>query len=142
MKMNSSTRKRSIAISDAEWAVMKVLWEADPQGNMDAGAAEAGLTLRQIDEAVKENGWSYSTVRTMVGRLVEKGAITADKTHPGNFLYYPAVSEETCQREEVRSFVDRVFGGSARLLVSALVDEQKLSAEEEAALLAIIDKME
>ncbi len=133
MKAERESQK-GIAISDAEWAVMKALWEDR--------AAAGGLTLRQIDEAVKGHGWGYSTVRTMVGRLVEKGAVTADKSHPGHFLYYPAVSEEVCRREEVRSFVDRVFGGSSRLLISALVDGQKLSAEEEAALMAIIDKME
>ena len=53
-----------VKISDAEWAVMKVLWHRGAQG----------MSLKEIDEAVKEQGWSYTTVRTMVGRLVEKDA--------------------------------------------------------------------
>ena len=122
---------KHIAISDAEWAVMKALWDAEKR-----------LNLRQIADAVSDHGWGYSTVRTMVGRLTEKGAIAADRTNPGSFCYYAAVSENDCRRQEVKSFLDRVFDGSARLLVSALVEDKGLTKEEEETLLAIIDKME
>ncbi|MBR4411957.1 MAG: BlaI/MecI/CopY family transcriptional regulator [Firmicutes bacterium] len=124
---------KHITISDAEWAIMKALWEAETSG---------GLTLRQIADAVADHGWGYSTVRTMVGRLAEKGAIEADRSNPGSFHYYAAVSEEVCRRQEVKSFLNRVFDGSAKLLVSALVEDRGLTKEEEETLLAIIDKME
>ena len=52
-----------IRISDSEWTVMKVLWHKGADG----------MTMKEIDEAVREHGWSYTTVRTMVGRLTEKG---------------------------------------------------------------------
>ena len=127
---------------------MKALWEAghelpaDGSGLQTAEAGPACLTLRQIADAVEEHGWGYSTVRTMVGRLVDKGAIEADRSNPGGFSYYAAVSEETCQRQEVKSFLNRVFDGSAKLLVSALVEDRGLTKEEEETLLAIINKME
>lgn len=124
---------KHITISDAEWAIMKALWEASASG---------GLTLRQIADAVSDHGWGYSTVRTMVGRLAEKGAIEADRSNPGSFQYYAAVSEEECRRQEVKTFLNRVFDGSAKLLVSALVEDRGLTKEEEETLLAIIDKME
>ena len=124
-------RGKHIAISDAEWAIMKALWDA-----------EGSMTLRQIADAVSDHGWGYSTVRTMVGRLAEKGAIAADRSNPGSFSYFPAVSEADCRRQEVKSFLDRVFDGSARLLVSALVEDKGLTKEEEETLLAFIDKME
>ena len=134
---------KHITISDAEWAIMKAIWDAGQAAGPDAeGAASGCLTLRQIADAVAEHGWGYSTVRTMVGRLVDKGAIEADRSNPGSFSYYAAVSEETCRRQEVKSFLNRVFDGSAKLLVSALVEDKGLSKEEEEALMAIIDKME
>ena len=122
---------RHITISDAEWSIMKALWEAEEM-----------LSLRQIADAVESHGWGYSTVRTMVGRLADKGAIEADRTNPGSFGYRAAVSEEFCRKQEVKSFLDRVFDGSAKLLVSALVEDRGLSREEEETLLAIIEKME
>ena len=125
----------NITISDAEWLIMKALWHDDK-------AKEEGFSLKEINEAVSAEGWGYTTVRTMVGRLVEKGALRADKSHRGSFLYYPAVSEEKCAKAEVRSLVDRIFDGSARLMVSSLVEDKNLTEEEQRTLLAIIEKME
>lgn len=121
-----------VKISDSEWAVMKVLWHRGAQG----------MSLKEIDEAVKEQGWSYTTVRTMVGRLVEKGALAADRSHKGSFTYFPAVSEERCRWEEVKSLLYRLFDGSAKLMVSSLVQDKGLTEEEERTLLEIIEKME
>ena len=53
---------RQISISDAEWTIMKALWQSE----------DKKMTLKEIAEAVADSGWSYTTVRTMVGRLVEK----------------------------------------------------------------------
>ena len=121
-----------IRISDSEWAVMKVLWQ---------GGSE-GMSLKEIDEAIISQGWSYTTVRTMVGRLTEKGAIRADKSHKGSFKYYPAVSEERCRRAAVKNLMEKLFDGSAKLMVSSLVRDKGLTEEEERTLLEIIEKME
>ena len=63
---------RQISISDAEWTIMKALWQSE----------DKKMTLKEIAEAVADSGWSYTTVRTMVGRIVEKEAIEADESHP------------------------------------------------------------
>lgn len=127
--------EKNMTISDAEWAVMKALWESEN---------EEGLTLREIADAasVTENKWGYSTVRTMVGRLADKGVIAADKSRPGNFRYFAAVTEEKCKKEEVKNFIDRVFDGSASLLVASLMKDRGLTEEEEKILMELIDKME
>ena len=78
----------------------------------------------------------------MVGRLVEKEAIAADESHPRNFRYSAAVTEEACRKEEMQSFINRIFDGSAKLLVSSLVSGKNLSKEEQQTLLEIIEKME
>ena len=123
---------KQISISDAEWTIMKALWQSE----------DKKMTLKEIAEAVADSGWSYTTVRTMVGRLVEKEAIEADESHPRNFRYSAAVSEEACRKEEMKSFINRIFDGSAKLMVSSLVSGKNLSKEEQQTLLEIIDKME
>ena len=123
---------RQVSISDAEWTIMKALWQSK----------DKKLTLKELAEAVSDAGWSYTTVRTMVGRLVEKEAIAADESHPRNFRYSAAVTEEACRKEEMQSFINRIFDGSAKLLVSSLVSGKNLSKEEQQTLLEIIEKME
>ena len=123
---------RQVSISDAEWTIMKALWQSK----------DKKMTLKEIAEAVADAGWSYTTVRTMVGRLVEKEAIAADESHPRNFRYSAAVTEEACRKEGMQSFINRIFDGSAKLLVSSLVSGKNLSKEEQQTLLEIIEKME
>lgn len=130
---------REISISDAEWIVMKALWQHERKAKSEK------MTLKEITEAVAELSdadWSYTTVRTMVGRLTEKGAITADESKARNFRYSAAVSEEKCRRDEVKSFVSRIFDGSTKLLISSLVSEKNLTKKEQETLLEIIDKLE
>lgn len=127
---------KQISISDGEWKIMKALWQGKDE------EPDKKMTLKEIAEAVADSGWSYTTVRTMVGRLVEKEAITADESHPRNFLYSPAISEEACRKEEMKGFIDRIFDGSAKLMVSSLVSVKNLTKEEQKALLKIIDKMD
>lgn len=123
---------RQVSISDAEWTIMKALWQNEGKA----------MTLKEITEAVADSGWSYTTVRTMVGRLAAKGVIAADESHPKSFRYTAVISEEACRREEMKSFIDRIFDGSARLMVSSLVSGRNLTREEQQTLLEIIDKME
>lgn len=122
----------NISISDAEWIIMKALWQHEGEK----------MSLKEIAAETEGEGRSYTTVRTMVGRLVEKGAISADETNPRNFLYSAAVSEETCRKEEMRSFIDRIFDGSAKLMVSSLIPGKNLTREEQETLLELIEKME
>ena len=80
---------RQISISDAEWTIMKALWQSE----------DKKMTLKEIAEAVADSGWSYTTVRTMVGRLVEKEAIEADESHPRNFRYSAAARKPAAKRK-------------------------------------------
>ncbi len=117
-------------ISESEWKVMKILWD------------KPNLTLKEIAASLQETDWSYTTIRTLVTRLVEKGAIAADKKSVSNFLYYPAVSENECKRKEVSRFLFRVFDGSVSMLVSTLSKDSNLTEEEQKELMSIIEKIE
>ena len=107
-----------VTISDAEWQVMQVVWRLGK-----ATAAEV------IGELAENRDWSHRTIRTLLGRLVEKGALTA--VADGNrYLYRPLVKRQKCIRAESRSFLNRVFGGdAAELLVHFAEDAQITPAQ-------------
>jgi BlaI family penicillinase repressor len=88
------------AISDAEWDVMKVLWERG-----QAGAQEVTEAL-----AVERN-WRPQTVKTLLNRLVKKGAV-AYAEEGRRFIYRPNVARDAVERAESRSFLSRVFDGA------------------------------
>ena len=119
---------KNMSISESEWKVMKVLWE------------KPDLTLREIAASLEETDWGYTTIRTLVTRLMEKGAIAADKSS-SNFRYYPAVSENECRFKEVNRFLSKVFDGSVSMLVSTLTRDSNLTEEERKELMSIIEKM-
>lgn len=121
---------KGFTISDAEWRIMKVLWEKQK------------LTLKDITGELRDSEWSYTTVRTLVTRLMEKGAISADKTAANNFKYFAAVSENDCKKKAVNSLLNKVFDGSVSMLVSTLTKDSNLSKEEQKELLSIIEKIE
>src|SRR5438477_8112455 len=94
-------------ISDAEWDVMKVVW--------DHGPLTAGEVVRHL---AAERRWSPRTVKTLLSRHVKKGAaeVRTEETDASGgvgrrFLYRARVSREACVRRESRSFLSRVFDG-------------------------------
>ncbi|MDX9972633.1 MAG: BlaI/MecI/CopY family transcriptional regulator [FCB group bacterium] len=87
-------------LSEMEWEVMKPLWEHGP------------LAARDIYEKIPDSyGWAYRTVKTMLARLVKKGALAYDQI--GNSYLYRAVYDRSeMSREATQSFVRRVFDGA------------------------------
>ncbi len=118
------------SISNSEWKIMKILWQTSK------------LTLRQIYEKTgAAEGWSYTTVRTLVTRLVEKEAVAADKSG-ANFKYYPLLSENECKNSEVKNFIDKVFDGKKSTLMVSLTKDSKLTEEETKTLMSLIEKID
>lgn len=120
---------KNISISESEWKVMKILWD------------KSGLTLKEIAAGLEDTGWGYTTIRTLVTRLSEKGAINADRS-TGNFKYYPVVNESDCIHKEVNRLLTRVFDGSVSMLVSTLTKDSNLTDKERKELMDIIEKMD
>ena len=105
-------------ISDSEWLVLRCLWKKSP------------LEIKEIQAMLREEtGWNGNMIRSLVVRLLDKGAIGAE-TGDRYFRYYPIASEEECQKQETRSFVDRVFEGSISRLFAAFAGSGKISAED------------
>lgn len=117
-------------ISEAEWEVMTVLWDSSP-----LGATEVA------DELCKRMEWHPKTVKTLLGRLVKKGALRY-RQEGNRYLYQPVSPRERFVEAESRSFVDRVFGGNATPALVHFVETMKLSEDDLQELRSILDKKE
>ncbi len=106
------------AISDAEWQVMRIVWDHAP---ISAGQI--------VDHLAEPNDWHPKTIKTMLSRLTKKGALTFQKS--GNrYIYKPAVSESKCVRQQSRSFLDRIFDGDAASAVMHFAQNTDLTEEQ------------
>ncbi len=114
-------------ISDAEWQVMKVLWERAPQ------------TANEIVDGLDKRNWSPATVRTLISRLVQKGALRFEKSGR-EYLYIPCMTREEGIRQERRSFIRRVYDGAVQPMFASLLEEEDLSADELDALHRMLDE--
>ena len=102
-------------ISDSELEVMRVLWRAG-----DA------LPVTEIRETLqKSRGWEATTVKTLISRLVTKGVLKQEKH--GVYYYSPLISEEEYNDWATHDLISRVYHGSARDLVAALVRSDGLT---------------
>ena len=114
---------------------MKVLWEG-------CTAEERGMTLGEIVQClVDSTDWSNTTIRTLLIRLADKGAVVIDKT-TGVYKYFPKFTKDACVKGEVRSFLERVFDNSAYDLMASLVREGNFSEKERHAIIRILNDIE
>ena len=121
--------EKSQTVSQNEWCIMELLWEC-PQ------------TLMELVSKLTEcQGWSKSTVATMVRRMEEKGLITYD-TNGRTKLFRSAVAREEVTARETTSLLQRAYHGSIGLLVSAMAQRNDLSKEDIAELYAILKEAE
>jgi len=117
-------------ISEAEWIVMEVVWRRNPI-----------TALEVVQQLTAYKQWQDQTIRTMLRRLIRKKALTYEAE--GKVYYYaPALSREQCVRGESRSFLERVFGGTAQPLLVQLVQETKLTPGDIAELKRILREKE
>jgi BlaI family transcriptional regulator, penicillinase repressor len=120
---------RTPTISDAEWEVMNVLWEQSPR------------TASEVVEILGTRmSWNPSTVKTLLGRLVKKGVLRF-RSEGNRYLYTPAIPRERYVRTESRSFIERVFGSEAPMILH-FVREARLSKEEIEELRRLLDEKE
>lgn len=116
-------------ISDAEHAVMEVLWDRSP--------LSAQEVVERVDPA---RGWSANTVKTLLGRLLAKSAVSAEEDGR-RYLYRPAVEREDYVARESQRLMDRLFGGRLTPLVAHLADRDKLDERDIAEIEALLKEL-
>mgnify|MGYP002713119389 CR=1 FL=1 len=114
-------------ISDAESRVMEVLWRKAPQTSEDI-----------VSALQRDSDWHEKTIRTLLNRLLGKGAVKAQKDGR-RYLYSPRLSREQWQSQESRSLLDRVFDGRLSPLPVHVSTPEKLGEQDIAELRKLPD---
>ncbi len=115
-------------LTEAEWQIMNALWHKHP------------ATARDIMDRLGDRvNWAYTTIKTMLTRLVEKKAVGEVKE--GNTsVYEPLVSQQKARLSAFRSLLDQAFDGAVGPLVHFLAEEKQLTAREKAELQKILER--
>jgi len=115
-------------LTEPEWIIMNALWDKHP--------ARARDVVERLPSSVN---WAYTTVKTMLDRLVEKRAV--DKSKRGNIgLYKPVVSRRQARRAAFKTMLNQAFDGTFGSMMHFLVEDEGLSASERKELIKILSK--
>ena len=127
--MQQTEHSNEPAISDAESAVMDVLWSESP------------LTAEQVVAALADRqDWREATIKTLLNRLLKKGAVKAE-AEGRRYRYSPAVSRDDYVSAQSESLIGRLFNGRIAPLVAHFSEQQKLSRADIAELRALLQEL-
>jgi BlaI family penicillinase repressor len=119
-----------MSISDSESLVMEVLWEKNPATSDDVVAALA-----------KTTDWQEPTVKTLLNRLLNKGAISAERDGR-RYLYRPLLKRSDYVYDASTTLLDRLFNGRVAPLVAHFSERRKLSKKDIAELKRLIEELD
>jgi BlaI family penicillinase repressor len=118
--------KPTVELTESEWSIIKAVWETEP------------CTAPVIREKLlKPTGWAYSTVRTLMDRMVAKGVLKAKKEGKLT-IYQSAVTRAQAQSGELFYALKHAFNGALTPMVQCLLDSKELNAAELAELESLI----
>ena len=121
---------KNISIGEAELEIMKVIWRADEP-----------VTSLDIGREVESKGWKKTTIATFLTRLVEKGALSAEKN--GKLYYYtPLITEKEYRRAQTKNLIRTLYNGSVRDFAVSFFQENDLSDNEVEELRSIFEDKE
>src|SRR5690606_2137711 len=119
-----------IPVTEAEASVMEVLWQSSPRSSEDVVAAVAPAT-----------GWAEPTIKTLLNRLLNKGAISAER-EGRRYLYSLVLSREAWVEQQSEGLLARLFGGRVAPLVAHFSERGRLSATDIAELKRLVSRLE
>ena len=129
-KHNAESEEEKPSLSPAEWEVMKVFWS---HGELPAREAYTRLP--------SGHGWAIKTVKTLLSRLVNKGALVYQQV--GNSYHYQAkYSRDELTEEELKEFTQRVLDGKTAPAISNLLEKGQLNSSEIARIRELLDQKE
>jgi BlaI family transcriptional regulator, penicillinase repressor len=118
--------RKEIELTEAEWTIIKAIWQQEPC---------TAPAIQQLLE--KETAWTYSTVRTLMDRMVAKGSLTANKERNVT-LYASAITRKQAQRGELLYALRNAFNGALTPMVQCLIESKEMNQEELAQLESLI----
>ncbi len=120
--------KEQYEITDAELEIMQVLWKN----------RECNLTTITQELSRNENK-NKNTIKTLIHRLIQKGAIESQKINNKEVVYVPKINKKKFIKKESNSFLEKFFNGNTEKLLLNFVEEKKITKEE---LKKLIDTLE
>jgi len=123
-----SREKPAVELTEAEWEIMKVVWEKEPCA---AGTVQETLA--------KSRDRAYSTVKTTMDRMAEKGFLQIEKIRNLQ-LFHSCISEVDAKRGEFRKMLKRAFDGALTPMMQFLIEHEGLSKAESAQLRKLVNK--
>ena len=112
------TSKNNYELTEAEWAIIQVIWENEPCAAPD---------VQELLEKSKK--WTYSTVKTLMDRMVTKGLLKTEKIR-NLILYSSVVTRKQAQNSEIMKTVKRAFDGAFTPMMQFLLDNNSLSQDQ------------
>ena len=122
------TKENIAELTEAEWEIMKVVWDKQPCA---AGTVQEALT--------KSKNWAYSTIKTTMDRMVEKGFLQIEKMRNLQ-LFRSCISEIDAKRGEFRKMLKRAFNGALTPMMQFLIEHEGLSKNEASKLRELVKK--
>jgi len=120
------THKTNVELTEAQWEIMKVVWEKEP--------CAAGTVQESLAES---RDWAYSTVKTTMDRMAEKGFLRVQRIRNLQ-LFKSCVSEVDAKRGEFRKMLKRAFDGALTPMMQFLIEHEGLSKDEAAQLRKLV----
>ena len=121
--------RQDIRVSDGELQLLQLLWDESP---LDAVEISKRLPA--------ERSWSLATVKTLLSRLLAKGAVAAE-AQGRRYLYRPAIAREAVASSQATRLIDRLFGGRVSPLVAQLAEQGTIQPKDLDELEALIRKL-
>ncbi|MEA3225693.1 MAG: BlaI/MecI/CopY family transcriptional regulator [Planctomycetota bacterium] len=110
--------KKDLELFDSEWAILRVVWKLEPC---------AAPTVQE--ELQDQKGWAYTTVKTMMDRMVKKGLLKTQRIR-NLYLYSSVVTQSQARRGEIMRTVARAFDGTLTPMMQFLIENDELSEQE------------
>jgi len=121
-------KKDNLELFESEWAILQKVWELEP------------CTAPTVQETLQgEKGWAYTTVKTMMDRMVKKGLLKTQKIR-NLYLYSSAVTKSQARKSEIARTLKRAFDGTFTPMMQFLIENDQLSEEEYIYLEKLIEK--
>ncbi|WP_289139362.1 penicillinase repressor BlaI [uncultured Brevibacillus sp.] len=115
-------------ISEAEWEVMNVLWEKEPQ------------TANEVIFSLQEKmDWKPKTIRTLLDRLVKKKVVGVNQNQK-LYTFFPLYTQGECQKAEAQTFLKRIYGGTMKSMLVQFIEEEELTEEDMNELRSILNE--
>ncbi|MHC4740103.1 MAG: BlaI/MecI/CopY family transcriptional regulator [Planctomycetota bacterium] len=118
--------KKQYELTEGEWAILKAVWKKQPC---------AAPTVQE--ELEKKKGWTYSTVKTMMDRMADKGLLKMEKIR-NLYLYRTVITQKEAQNSEIMRMMKRAFNGALTPMMQFLVENNNLSRKQLSELEAMI----